>query len=276
MTRDARLVPRFTNGGYGPGDTVEGVLVPREPIDRVRALSACLRYADRSPSFAGAAIETAAEPLHSGPVELGREIPFSLPLPDDAYPNWQEPSTERFGSLSWSLVLKADIAAGLDTTTTHAIPLDTNGRAWTGPAPSGEERVKRQVKSFDVEVIPDRWALRRGEEATVEVRIGKPKADRPKLEVGFLCQAFYDVEETVRRSDDTDRRRVTKRATLFEEWPAFDPSLPEQSFTVRIPADAPFSYRGSAFSISWMALAREKRRWFQSDAGHVATLEVLP
>jgi hypothetical protein len=25
-----------------------------------------------------------------------------------------------------------------------------------------------------------------------------------------------------------------------------------------------------------MAIAREKRRWYQSDAGHVATLEVLP
>jgi hypothetical protein len=209
-------------------------------------------------------------------VEQGQEIPFALRLPDDAYPNWEAPSTEEFGKLSWSLVIEADIAAGLDTTSTHAVPVDTNGRAWIGPAPLGEEKVKRQVKNFDVEVIPDRWSLRRGDEVTVQVRIGKPKAYRPKLEVGVLCNAFYDVEEAVRTSDDTDYRRRTKYVTMFEEWPAFDPSLPEQSFTVRVPEDAPFTYRGSAFGFAWMALAREKRRWYQSDAGHVATLEVLP
>jgi hypothetical protein len=111
---------------------------------------------------------------------------------------------------------------------------------------------------------------------TVNVRIGKPKADRPKLEVGVLCQAAYDVETKVTRSDDTDYRRETHYRDLFEEWPPFDPSLPEQSITVRVPEDAPFTYRGTAFGFSWSALAREKRRWFQSDAGRVAVLEVLP
>jgi hypothetical protein len=86
-----------------------------------------------------------------------------------------------------------------------------------------------------VEVIPDRWSLRRGEEVTVTVRIGKPRAERPKLEVGFFCNAFYDVEEAVRSSDDTDYRRRTKLASMFEERPRIDPSLPEQSFTVPRP-----------------------------------------
>jgi hypothetical protein len=276
MAREAILVPRFRGGPYGPGDTVEGVLVASEPIDRVRTLSGYLRYTDRSPSYAGGGMQSPSVNLHQGPVEHGQEVPFSLRLPDDAYPNWQEPSTERFGTLSWSLVIEANIAAGLDTTTTHAIPIDTNGRAWTGPAPRGEEQVKRMVKNWDVEVIPDRWALRRGEDVTVQVRIGKPKAERPKLEVGVICQAFYDVEEAVRTSDDTDYRRTTKYVYMFEEWPAFDPSLPEQSFTVRVPEDAPFSYHGSAFGFKWMAIAREKRRWYQSDAAHAATLEVMP
>jgi hypothetical protein len=275
MSTEARLVPLFSGGPYGPGDTVEGVLVLREPMDGLRALSGYLRYTDRSPHFAGGAMQSPAVRLHSGPIDLGQKIPFELRMPDDAYPNWQEESTS-FGSLSWSLVLEADIAAGLDTTTTHAVPVDTNGRMWTGPAPLDEERVKRQVKDFDVEVIPDRWSLRRGEEITVTVRIGKPKAERPKLEVGFFCNAVYDVEEAVRTSDDTDYRRRTKLASMFEEWFRFDPSLPEQSFTTRVPEDAPFSYDGSAFGFKWMAMAREKRRWFQSDAAHVATLEVLP
>jgi hypothetical protein len=276
MSREARLVPLFNGGAYGPGDTVDGVLVLREPMERLRTLTGYLRYTDRSPHYAGGAMQSPAVQLHSGPAEVGQEIPFELRMPDDAYPNWQEPSTSSFGSLSWSLVLEADIAADLDTTTTHALPVDTNGRAWTGPAPLGEERVKRQVKSFDVEVIPDRWSLRRGEEVTVRVHIGKPKAERPMLEIGVLCQAFYDVEETVRTSDDTDYRRNTKYVYMFEEWFPFDPSLPEQSFTTRVPEDAPFSYHGSAFGFKWMAIAREKRRWYQSDAGHVATLEILP
>jgi hypothetical protein len=276
MDKAPRLVPCFSGSAYGPGDIVEGVLVSREPIDRVRALNGYLRYTDRSPHFAGGAMQGVPVQLHHGPVAQGQEIPFALRLPDDAYPNWQEESTARFGTLSWSLVVEADVAAGLDTITTHAVPVDGNGRAWAGPAPLDEEQVKRQVKDFDVEVIPDRWSLRRGEELTVTVRIGKPKAERPKLEVGFFCNAVYDVEEAVRSSDDTDYRRSTKLASMFAERPPIDPSLPEQSFTVRVPEDAPFTYRGSAFGFAWLAMAKEKRRWFQSDAGHIATVEVLP
>jgi hypothetical protein len=276
MERAARLVPCFSGSAYGPGDIVEGVLVSREPMDRVRTLNGYLRYTDRSPHFAGGAMQGTPVRLHRGPVAQGQEIPFALRLPDDAYPNWQEESTAGFGTLSWSLVVETDIAAGLDTTTTHGVPVADGGRAWPGPPPLGEEKVKRQVKDFDVEVIPDRWSLRRGEEVTVTVRIGKPRAERPKLEVGFFCNAFYDVEEAVRSSDDTDYRRRTKLASMFEERPRIDPSLPEQSFTVRVPEDAPFTYRGSAFGFDWLAMAKEKRRWFQSDAGHVATVEVLP
>jgi hypothetical protein len=56
VQREARLVPRFSGGPYGPGDTVEGVLVPREPMERVRTLNGYLRYTDRSPNFAGGAM----------------------------------------------------------------------------------------------------------------------------------------------------------------------------------------------------------------------------
>jgi hypothetical protein len=276
VPREATLVPRFHGGPYGPGDTVEGVLVPREPMEGVRTLSGYLRYLDRSPSFAGAATHDSAVPLHEGPIDVSQEIPFALQIPADAYPNWEEPSTDKMGTLAWALVIEADIESGLDTTTTHAIPVDTQGRAWTGPTPLGEQNVKRYVDNWDVEVTPDRWDLRRGEEVTVDVRIGKPKAGRPELEVGVLCQAFYDVETTTTSSGDTDHRRNTNRVDLFEEWPPLDPSLAQQSFKVRVPEDAPFTYRGTAFGFTWSALAREKRRWYQSDAGRVARLEVMP
>lgn len=279
VARDARLVPRFAGGPYGPGDTVEGVLVAREAIGQARSLNGYLRYLDRSADFAGAATYDSAEPLHEGRVERDQEIAFALRIPDDAYPNWDDPSTARYGTLSWALVIEADIARGLDTTTTHAIPIDTKGRNWTGPPPTGEPELWRQVDKWDVDVTPDRWALRRGEELTVTVRIGEPKDKRPKLEVGVLCQAYYDIETTHTDAADTSNteyRRETSHATLFEEWPQIDPSAAEQSFTVQIPDDAPFTYRGSAFGFKWSAFAREKRRFFQSDAGRVARLEVLP
>lgn len=277
LRREATLVPRFSGGPYGPGDTVAGVLVPREPMGRVRTLNAYLRYVDRSPSFSGAATHDSAEPIHEGAVDMGQEVPFALRMPEDAYPSWDDPATAKMGTLSWSLVIEADIGAGLDTITTHDIPVDTDGRTWTGPAPLDEQRVKSYVDDWDVEVVPDRWALRRGDEVTVDVRIGKPKADRPKLEVGVLCQAFYKVE-TSRPSSGagSDYIQETHHADLFEEWPPFDPSLPQQSFTVRVPEDSPFTYRGDAFGFTWSALAREKRRWFQSDAGRVAVLQVMP
>jgi hypothetical protein len=275
VRREATLVPRFAGGPYGPGDTVEGVLVPREPMEKLRALSAELSYVDRSPSFSGAVPNGAAVTIHDGPLAMGQEVPFALQIPSDAYPNWDEPATEKMGELKWSIVIQADIEKGLDTTTTHSIPVDTQGRTWTGPAPSGEQKLKSQVDDWDVEVIPDRWTLRRGEELSVEVRIGKPKADRAKLEVGVMCQMFYDVE-TQSTASDRSYRRTRNWVKMFEEWPPFDPSLPRQTFTVRTPEDAPFTYRGKAFGFAWSALAREKRRWYQSDAGRVAVLEVLP
>lgn len=111
----------------------------------------------------------------------------------------------------------------------------------------------------------------------MHVRIGKPKAERPKLEVGVTCQLFYKVEtRQTRSSGGTDMRTVTNCIHMFQEWPPFDPGLSEQSFTVRIPEDGPWSYDGKAFGFIWSAVAREKRRFYQSDAGRVAYLEVMP
>ena len=277
MRSEATLVPRFSGGPYGPGDTVEGVLVPREPMERLRGLNAYLRYVDRSPSFSGAETYQAVEPLHEGPIGMGQEIPFRLQIPADAYPNWDVEATAEYGALNWSLVTEADIATGLDTITTHSIPIDTNGRTWSGPAPTGEQRVKRYVDNWDVEIEPEPWALRRGEEVTVHVRIGKPKSERPKLEVGLSCQLFYKVETRSRNSSGgTDVRTTTNYIDMFEQWPPLDPGLSEQSFTVPVPEDGPWSYDGKSFGFLWMAVAREKRRFYQSDAGRVAYLEVMP
>jgi hypothetical protein len=271
MRRQATLVPQFTGDPYGPGDQVKGVLVAREAL-RARKLNAYLRYVDRSPSFSGAETYDGVEPFHEGPVEIGQEIPFELRIPDAAYPNWDDPSTAEYGELAWSIVVESDIAAGLDTITTHSIPIDADAE-WTGPKPTGETRTEALVDNWDVAVEPERWTLRRGDELEFTLRIEKPKAERPKLEVALQCRLYYHVET---KEPGRSYRREVNRKLMFEERPQFDPSVPEQTITVRIPTDAPFSYQGASFGFEWRVLAVEKRRFFQSDAGRIVYLEVMP
>ena len=271
MRREATLVPRFSGDPYGPGDQVNGVLVAREG-ERARKLNAYLRYVDRSPSFSGAETYDAVEPLHEGPLEAGQEIPFELRLPKDAYPSWEDSSTSKYGELAWSIVIEADIAAGLDTITTHSIPIDADAK-WTGPDPTGERKTEGLVENWDVAVEPERWALRRGDELSFDLRIGKPKAERPKLEVALQCQLYYHIET---KEPGKSYRREVNRINVVEERPEFDPSVPEQTIAVTIPKDAPFSYQGASFGFNWRVLAVEKRRFFQSDAGRIAYLEIMP
>jgi hypothetical protein len=271
VRREATLVPRFAGGPYGPGDQVEGVLVATEP-ERSRKLNAYLRYVDRSRSFSGAQTYDAVEPLHEGPVEVGQEIPFELRIPEDAYPNWDDPSTSEYGELAWSIVIESDVVAGGDTITTHSIPIDPDAR-WTGPDPTGERRTEALVEKWDVAVEPDRWELRRGEDLDFTLRIGKPKAERPKLVVAFQCRLYSHIET---KDPGESYRREVNHVAVFEERPEFDPSVAEQRFTVTTPKDAPFSYEGDSFGVHWRVLAVENRRWYQSDAGRIAYLEVMP
>ncbi len=249
--------------------------VASEPMDGARVLNAYLRFVDRSRSYSAGVTHDSLAPLHEGPVAAGQEIPFSFRIPADAYPNWDVPTTADYGTLRWSIVIEADIAAGLDTITTHPVPIDP-AREWTGPTAANEPRFRKLVDDWGVEVEPDRWSLRRGEQVTMTLRIGKPKQERPKLEVLFACQVNYKVEVREPTSSTGEFKRVIKKKVLFVEHPEFDPALPEQSFTFTLPTDLPFSYDGGVVSFLWFAVAKERRRFFQSDAGREAYLEVAP
>ena len=272
----AELVPRFSSGPYGPGDLVEGAIVASEPLDGLRSLNAYLRYVEASPSFSSGTTADSAVPLHEGPLAQGQEVPFAFRLPADALPNWEDPRTRDHGTLAWALVLETDIAAGLDRIVTRQIPIDRGGREWAGPAPANQPRVRALVDDWDVSIEPDRWSLRRGDQVTFTVRIGKTKSERPKLEVRFVCQMNYRVEIREPTSSTGEFKRVRRSKILFSEEPPIDPSLPEQSFTVTLPTDLPFGHQGDVVSFEWFAVAKEKRRWYQSDAGREAYLEVLP
>lgn len=271
-------MPRFARESFGPGDTVEGVLVVSKPIERVERLDAHLRYLDRSPDFSGGVTFDSAEPLFEGPLALGQEVPFRFALPADALPNWQDPTTANMGSLSWAIVIETIVDRGLDTTTTHSVPVN-QAATWRGPdgVADAEGEVKASgMKRWDVTIAPDRWSLRRGERLNVAVEIGDPDAGRDKLELGLMCQADYAVEYVTRDSDGSrSTRRETRRATLFEDWPELDPGAASQTVTFRVPPDAPFSYDGSAFGFRWFVLAREAVR-LRSDPHRSARLLVLP
>lgn len=270
MPEPAKLVPRFAKQAFGPGDDVEGVLELREPMDGIRTLNAYLRYIDRSPSFADGVDYAEAVPLHEGPVEPGQEVPFSLALPEDAWPPWKHPATADYGTLTWSLVIEADVAKGLDKIITHDIPVD-EGAAWTGPAPSGEHEIK-ETGRWDVTIEPSNWAPKRGESLSVDIAIEKPDAGRDTLEVGLTCQCFYMIEY---RNSDRELRYTTNWVDMHEEWPSIDPAASEQTIEVSVPEDAPFSYPGKRFGFVWMALAREKRR-MRGDPRRIAILQVSP
>ena len=274
MRRDARIVPRFARDAFGPGETVEGVLDVIEPVDGVRRLDGRLEYVDRSPSFSGA-VTAAATTLHDGPVQPGGQIPFAFQLPVNALPNWDHPATAELGTLSWALVLQADVAAGLDTTTTHDVPVARDA-VWPGFGSADGAAVKESGGGWDVTIAPDRWSLRRGETVAVDVSIAEPEAGRDTLRVGLMCQADSDVETTSTTSGgDTSHRRETRTKTLYEVWPDVDTTLGRQTIELELPADGPFSYDGSAFGFRWFVLAREAKR-LRSDPHRSARLHVLP
>ena len=276
MLTQTPLAPRFTSGPYGAGDTVDGVIVAAEPMGDLRSMNLYLRYVGTSPSFAGGVTHDSLTPFHQGPLAAGQEVPFSLRLPEDALPNWEDPRTDDYGKLAWSLVMETDVAGGLDRIVTRPIPVVHDASRWPGPAPANQPRVNVFVDDWDVSVEPDRWSLHRGEELALTLRIGKPKSERPKLEVMLACQVVYRVEVHEPTSSTGDYKNVTKRQDLFLERPDFDPSLPEQTFTFRIPEDVPFSHEGTIVSFEWFFVAKEARRWFQGDAGREAYIEVLP
>jgi hypothetical protein len=272
VRREPRTVPRFARDDHRPGEAVEGVLEVVAPLGDVRRLDAYLKYVDRSPNLSGAVTHAAAEPLHEGPLEVGAHVPFALPLPADALPNWDHPATAELGTLSWALVVEADIGGGLDTITTHAVPVARDG-VWPGPAPGPDGQVMESGGGWDVTIAPDRWSLRRGETVTVDIHIGEPAPGRDSFKVGLMCQADSRVETT--RPGEAASRRETRTRTLFELWPEIDPSQPAQQVWFTLPADGPFSYDGSAFGFRWFVLAREAKP-LRSDPHRSARLQILP
>jgi hypothetical protein len=58
----------------------------------------------------------------------------------------------------------------------------------------------------------------------------------------------------------TTVRRQTAEATVFEEWHPVPAGVCEQTFALRVPRGAPYSYEGACVSFAWRVSARAARR----------------
>jgi hypothetical protein len=119
-------------------------------------------------------------------------------------------------------------------------------------------------------------SVRRGEDVPLTITIRDGAHTGLRLRVGIVCVERYDVEE----STETDTggqssRRVTREDLAHEEWREVSASEAQQSLSFVVPAEGPYSYRGSCLSFEWHAEALEIAR-LRPDAVASATFEVRP
>ena len=93
------------------------------------------------------------------------------------------------------------------------------------------------------------------------------------LEVGLVCTEHYAAEITT--GEDDPPTRGTSTATAYETWAPVENVLGEQIVRLMLPADAPFSYEGTALSFTWQVVARG-RKSHRLDAQASSVLWVLP
>lgn len=97
-------------------------------------------------------------------------------------------------------------------------------------------------------------SLRRGGEVSVGCR--RAQTSDGRLEVGIVCEERYDVQVRVYVRSARTVRRQTAQATVYEQWQPLPAVVGEQTFTFRVPVDAPYSYEGDCLSYAWRVSAR--------------------
>lgn len=118
----------------------------------------------------------------------------------------------------------------------------------------------------EIELACETTELRRGDRVTVNVTTAESERD---VEVGIVCTETYATFMPSKRLTRSDRQLVD--AVEYEHW---QPLGAEQSATLEIPADAPFSYAGKHLSFTWRVAARQRARG--PDPTRTQELNVLP
>ncbi len=125
-------------------------------------------------------------------------------------------------------------------------------------------RSRGRVAKF-LELRIDPQEVRRGDRVHVTLRITDAGEAVDRVDVGVVCTEYYDHRV---QSGDGRSGRGTGEAVAFERWERASSSATHQSFTFNIPADAPFSYEGSAVSYAWKASARIPQAMRSDPARH--------
>jgi hypothetical protein len=131
-------------------------------------------------------------------------------------------------------------------------------------------RRRLRPRSDTVEIAAS-GPVRRGEAVDVTITIRDGAHTGVRLRVGILCLERYDVEESTKNST----RRVTREDFAHEEWREVSATEAQQGLSFLIPADGPYSYRGSCLSFEWHAEALEVAK-LRPDAVASTTFEVRP
>jgi hypothetical protein len=103
--------------------------------------------------------------------------------------------------------------------------------------------------------------VRRG--GTIDARLEIAHAGRSddEIEFGLVCTEYYDIEKTSYSSNGgTTRYRDTADAIAYEDWRPVSPSQGMHNVRFEVPAEGPFSFRGSCLSFEWRVSARQPKK----------------
>lgn len=117
--------------------------------------------------------------------------------------------------------------------------------------------------------------VHRGDEIEALVTVSRSRG-LGDLEVGLLCTESYDYRSTWTDDDGVDHdSRKTAEAVAHEEWRPVESVEGAQSVRLKIPAEAPFSYKGDCLSFKWEVVARG-RKSHRLDTRGTQQISVLP
>ena len=126
----------------------------------------------------------------------------------------------------------------------------------------------RKAKHLAISV--DQPAPRRGDEVVVRLDVLDPGKIAGQVDVALRCIALYEATTYV----NGNRTAQTREHTAHDDRREVTGAGP-QEFRFKLPADGPFSYEGTNFSMVWKVVARDAQPR-RSDRTLEQLLEVKP
>lgn len=136
------------------------------------------------------------------------------------------------------------------------------------------DRLRRMLTS-GLQVEVGEQDVHRGEEIEALVTVSRSRG-LGELEVGPVCTESYDYLDMWTDSDgEQQQSRKTAEAVAYEAWQPLESVMGAQSVRLRVPPEAPFSYRGECLSFKWEVVARGHKK-HALDTQAAQEVSVLP